>query len=64
PNRVMTRTREAYLIDPDYFALAVLRDMEDEELAKIGDARNFEIRTEYALEAREERSSAATRDIQ
>lgn len=64
PNRVMSRTREAYLVDPDYFALAVLRDMEDEELAKIGDARNFEIRTEYTLEAREERSSAVARDIQ
>jgi hypothetical protein len=66
PNRVMSRTREAYLIDPDLWALAILngRDMQDEELAKIGDARNFEIRTEYTLEAREERGNAVSRDIQ
>ena len=66
PNRVMIRTREAYLLDDKLFALAILdgRDMQDEELAKIGDARNFEIRTEYTLESREERGSAVARDIQ
>lgn len=66
PNRVMQRQREAYLIDDNLFALAILdgRDMQDEELAKIGDARNFEIRTEYTLESREERGSAVARDIQ
>lgn len=64
PNRVMQRTREAYYIDPDLCALAVLRDMEDQELARIGSARNFMIESEYALEVREERGMACTRDIQ
>jgi len=64
PNRVMQRTREAYLVDPDLVALAVLRDMEDQELARIGSARNFMIESEYALEVREERGLACTRDIQ
>lgn len=64
PNRVMSRTREAYLVDPDLCALAVLRDMEDQELARIGSARNFMIESEYALEVREERGLACTRDIQ
>lgn len=64
PNRVMSRTREAYFLDTDLVALAVLRDMEDQELARIGSARNFMIETEYALEVREERGLAAVRDIQ
>ena len=64
PNRVMQRTREAYFVDPDLAALAVLRDMEDQELARIGSARNFMIESEYALEVREERGLAVVRDIQ
>lgn len=63
PNRVMSRSREAYLVDPDLCALAVLRDMEDQELARIGSARNYMLETEYALEVREERGLAAVRDI-
>lgn len=64
PNRCMQRTREAYLVDKDMVALAVLRDMETEELARIGSARNFMIESEYALEVREERALACARDIQ
>lgn len=64
PNRVMSRSREAYLVDDSMVALAVLRDMETEELAKIGSARNFMLESEYALEVREERALACIRDIQ
>lgn len=64
PNRVMQRTREAYLVDTDMAALAVLRNMETQELARIGSARNFQIESEYALEVREERALACARDIQ
>lgn len=64
PNRVMSRTREAYLLDSSMAALAVLRDMETEELAKIGAARNYMIESEYTLEMREERAHACVRDIQ
>ncbi len=60
----MSRTREAYVLDPSMAALAVLRDMETEELAKIGAARNFMIETEYALEMRNESAHGCIRDIQ
>lgn len=63
PNRVMQRTREAYLIDDSLVALAVLRDMDTQELARVGSARNFMIETEYALEVREERGLACARDL-
>lgn len=64
PNRCMQRTREAYLVDPDMAALAILRNMQTEELARIGSARNYMLETEYALEVREERAMACARDIQ
>lgn len=64
PNRVMSRTREAYLVDNSVVAIAMLRDMETDEMARIGSARNFIIESEYALEVREERALAACRDIQ
>lgn len=64
PNRVMSRTREAYLVDDSLVAVAMLRDMQTTELARIGSARNFMIEAEYALEVREERGLAAIRDIQ
>lgn len=63
PNRVMQRTREIYFVDTDLAALAVLRDMEDQELARIGSARNFMIESEYALELREERGIGCGRDF-
>lgn len=66
PNRVMANGVDAnvYGVDVDYWALATLRGFEDEELAKTGDARNFQIIYEGTLEAREERSSFAVRDLQ
>lgn len=64
PNRVMSRTRDAYLVDPQMLALAVLRDMQTTELARIGSARNYMVETEYTLECREERAHAAIRDLQ
>lgn len=64
PNRVMSRTRDAYCVDPDMVALAVLRDMETTELARIGSARNYMIECEYTLEMREERAHSAIRDLQ
>lgn len=65
PNRVMSNGVDGnvYGIDVDYWALATLRGFEDEELAKVGDARNFQIIYEGTLEAREERSSFAVRDL-
>ena len=64
PNRNMIRSREAYLIDTDMAALAVLRDMETDELARIGSAKNYMIESEYTLQMREERAHGCVRDIQ
>lgn len=64
PNRTMSRTREAYLVDPSLCAIAMLRDMQTSQMATIGSADNYIIESEYALEVREERGLAACRDIQ
>lgn len=64
PNRVMSRTREAYLLEYDMIRLAMLRNMETEELARIGSARNYMMESEYALEVGEEKALACARDIQ
>lgn len=63
PNRNMQRTREAYLVDDSLAAVAMLRDMKSEELARIGSARNYMIESEWALQLREERGMAAIRDL-
>lgn len=67
PNRVMggiaTPDNAAYAVDTDMWALATLRPFDKEELAKTGDARNFQITWEGTLEARNEASSAQARDL-
>ncbi|PRH10984.1 SU10 major capsid protein [Burkholderia multivorans] len=65
PNRVMSAVNDAavYAIDPSMWALATLRGFEKEELAKVGDARNWQITWEGTLEARNEASSAQIRDL-
>lgn len=65
PNRVMSNgvDNNVYGIDVDYWAMAVLRGFHTDELAKVGDARNYQIIWEGTLEAREERSSFAVRDL-
>lgn len=67
PNRVMggvaTPDNAAYVVDTDLWALATLRAFDKEELAKTGDARNFQITWEGTLEARNEASSAQVRDL-
>ena len=71
PNRVMAASGAGtantdYFIDTSKWALATLtgRGFHKEELAKVGDAENYLILTEVTLVAREERASAAVRDIQ
>lgn len=64
PNRVMSRSRDGYIVDPDMLALAVLRDMETYELGLLGSAYNYIVEAEYTLECREERAHAALRDLQ
>lgn len=65
PDRVMANglDNNVYGIDPDYWAVATLRGFQAIPLAKTGDAENWQMLTECTLEAREERSSFAIRDL-
>jgi hypothetical protein len=52
-----------YGIDPDYWAVATLRGFETDEMAKTGDNVSYMMVTELTLEARNESSSFAVRDL-
>lgn len=56
-------TRDCLLIDPRFWAIATLRPIQSENLAKTGDADEFQIIGEATLEARNERSSAVVADL-
>lgn len=62
PNRFQ-RARTAFVLQSDMWALGTLRAMKTEPLAKTGDAEKRLLVTEYTLIARQEKSSAAVRDL-
>ena len=62
PNRFMP-TDLAYLIDPEYWAVAYLRPYFTEPLAKTGDAEKRHMVVEYGLQAKNEGSSGVVRDL-
>lgn len=67
-DRVMTGTAAGlentlYVIDPDKIALGQLRSIETEELAKTGDSRKWQMRTEVTLIVRDEAPLGAVRDL-
>lgn len=62
PNRFQ-RARTAFLVQSDMWALSVLRPMATEQLAKTGDSDKRLLVTEYTLEARQEKSGGAVRDL-
>ena len=68
PNRVMSVSAlglndTLYIIDPDKIALGVLRPFEREKLATVGDAENWQVRTETSLIVRDEKPLYAITDI-
>jgi hypothetical protein len=68
PNRVMAGSTAGlqstiYIIDADKLALAVLRGFESEQLATVGDAKNWQVRTEVSLLVRDEAPLYAIRDV-
>ena len=70
PNRVMVNATSAldtskniFLIDPKMFALAWLRPIFREDLAKTGDAKNVMLTAELTLESRNEASSGIIADV-
>jgi hypothetical protein len=63
PNRVMTRTREAFLVDTNMAALSTLRPMFVDKPAKTGDAFKRMMLVEYTLEVNNEAAHAVVADL-
>lgn len=67
PNRVMAGSTAGlkntlYIGDANKLSLAVLRGFESEQLATVGDAKNWQVRTETSLVVRDEKPLYAIRD--
>lgn len=67
PNRVQAATgaglrNTIYVIDADKVALGQLRGFESEQLATVGDAKQWQVRTEATLVVRDEKPLYAIRD--
>ena len=62
PNR-FSRDRSAHVITAEYWALAFLRPIQIDELAKTGDAEKKFVICEYTLEARNEAASGLIADL-
>lgn len=56
-------TRDVLLVDPSMWAVGTLRPMKSENLAKVGDAQQFQIIAEKTLISRNERGSAVIADL-
>lgn len=62
PNRFQPEGN-AYLVDPEYAAVAYLRNFRTEVLAKTGDAEKRMLIVEYGLKVRQQKAFAAIRDL-
>lgn len=62
PNRFM-RARTALVLEMDMWAMSVLRDFQEFDLAKTGDTERKQLLIEYSLEARNEASSGIIADL-
>lgn len=56
-------SKAAYLVDPDKCALGQLRGFESEQMATVGDAKQWQIRTEVTLIVRDEKPLASILDL-
>lgn len=68
PNRVQAGSTAGlkntiYIIDFDKLALGVLRPFEKEQMATVGDAKNWQVRTETTLVVKDEKPLYAIRDV-
>jgi len=57
------RTRDCLVLQMNMWAMATLRNMKMTEMAVTGDSKRVQILTEYALEARNEKSSGGVFDL-
>jgi len=62
PNR-FSREQTGYIIDPEYWSVAYLRDFKQEELSKSGDAIKRALLVEYTLIAKNEGASGVVADL-
>ena len=62
PDRFV-RTRDAFLIDPEYAAVAYLRPFQTNDLAKTGDSEKTQLLAEFTLEMRNEAAHALVADL-
>lgn len=62
PNRFM-RSRDALVLDMDYWAIAYLRPFSTYDLAKTGDTERKQMIVEYTLEAKNEAASGIVADL-
>lgn len=58
-----TRERTAFLLDPEYAAVAYFRNFQTQEIAKIGDADTQMIVVEFGLEMRNEAAHGVIADL-
>jgi hypothetical protein len=57
------RSRDCLVLQMNMWAMATLRNMQMKEMAITGDSRRVQIRTEYSLESRNEKSSGGVFDL-
>ena len=62
PDRFI-RTRDAFLIDPEYAAVAYLRPFQTNDLAKTGDSEKTQLLAEFTLEMRNEAAHGGVFDL-
>lgn len=62
PDRFI-RTRDAFLIDPEYAAVAYLRPFQTNDLARVGDSERTQLLAEFTLEMRNEAAHALVADL-
>ena len=62
PNR-FSRETTGYVIDPEYWSVAYLRDFKQEEVAKTGDAIKRALLVEYTLIAKNQAASGVVADL-
>jgi hypothetical protein len=62
PNRFQ-RDRDAFIVDPDYASLAILRPIQQMELAKTGDAEKRLMLVEYGLKVNSQAASGIIADL-
>lgn len=62
PNRFQ-RDRDAFIVDPDYASLAVLRPITQEALAKTGDAEKSLLLVEYGLKVKTQAAHGIIADL-